>query len=63
LKSLLNKSKQGIDYNVCGKNTACDYCNTINYNDTGKCGMKKIRRHGFYNDIAVKLKSIFFSWI
>jgi hypothetical protein len=53
LKEILPKPIQGTDYNICGKSSICDYCDAIGYNDTGKCGKTKIRRHGLYNDIAI----------
>jgi hypothetical protein len=42
------------DYKICGKQKICDYCESIGYDGIGKCGMKKVMGHGFYNDRAIK---------
>lgn len=56
MNGLLFEPKQSTAYNICGKSSICDYCN-VNYNDIGKCGKKKIKRHGLSNDIAVNAKN------
>lgn len=45
------------DYKICGKQKICDYCDSVGYDNIGKCGMKKVMGHGFYSDRAVTPKN------
>lgn len=54
MKNILQKPKEGIDYNICGKYTFCSYCDHIPEGEVGKCGMKKMRHHTFTNDLATR---------
>jgi hypothetical protein len=56
MKNKSNKPKKGEDYIICGKESICDLCMDVRFNEIGKCGMMKTERPYRLSDIALRVE-------